>query len=152
MDSLSIIILIIVVVGLLWILRNVIGRKAPTRLPMIMAIMSNINDNLKIMASWQAHQLPSKKFRINSWRAYQDKLDFLDPVTGEALRESFTLMTAINEKIDSSIRNPSTKMEQDLSPDRLREPLTRSKRDLSQWIQENITNESRRSRRGWFGW
>jgi F0F1-type ATP synthase membrane subunit a len=66
MDTISVVILVLVIVILLWGITRLRSRKTAPRLQIAMEIISNVNDNLRLLAEWQTGKLSKKKFKIKS--------------------------------------------------------------------------------------
>ena len=135
---------------LLWTLTRRRGRGTP-RLQTAIAVISDVNENLKVLETRQANPQSTKKFKTGAWKAYQDKLDFLDPATVASLKESSTLIEEFNQRIESARKTRSMATLQDMPLDKLKEPLSKSKEGLVQWLKANLQEEMKPTRRGCLG-
>lgn len=145
----SLILFIVVIIVLIWLVTRRRGRDSP-RLQVAIALIADINDNLKIMENHRIDPASIKKFKDRSWKAYQEKLDFMDVPTALAIKECFSLISEINEKIDVARKSQSPAILQELPLEKLRESISKSKEGLVAWLRANLQSEMR-SRRGPFG-
>jgi hypothetical protein len=149
MDWQSIVILAIVIFALVWIVTRLKGRaRNPSHLRVAMELISNINDDLKLIVQKQANPDLVKKFKINSWRAYQEHLGFLEPGAIDMIKESFKQMEDYNIKVEESKAVPGTVLPE-LPLETLKETLIKSRAEVAKWIRDNISRESTRS---FFSW
>ena len=145
----SIILLVILIIILVWLFTRR-GRRDSPRLQVAIALIADVNDNLKILENHRIDPASTKKFRDRSWKAYQEKLDFMDASTSLAIKDCFTLISEVNEKIDIARRNKSPATLQELPLEKLRELLAKSKDGLVSWLRVNLQSEMR-TRHGPFG-
>lgn len=149
MDWQSIVILAIIVFALIWVVTRLKGRpRNPAKLRVAMEIVSNINEDLKLIVQKQSNPDQLKKFKTSSWRAYEEHMDFLTPETVAAIKESFTIMEEYNNKLEEKKVITTTKLP-DISLENLKETLIKARTGVATWIRENI---SRESTRGFFSW
>jgi hypothetical protein len=150
-DWTSWILLAVVIVALFWILGR--GRRRGGTSPNLesaIRLMSNINDNLKIMRMHMADRTSTKKFKTLDWSVFESKAGFLDQPTVDALKSSYYTMNELNTKIDDARRTKNTALLQELPVDKLNEPLTAAQQGVQKWLRDNIQTEMS-SRRGIFG-
>jgi hypothetical protein len=147
MDWKSIVIFVIIVVGLVWLLVRLRGNvRNPPRLRMAMEMISNLNDNLRIIVQKQSDPSFSKKFKIESWKNYQEHLAFLEPEYKEyiePLRNSFTQMEEYNKTLTPSGSSLGA-APAPIDLDNLKEVTVQARTGLAKWIQDNIQRESTR--------
>ncbi len=148
----SILIFVLIIGVLLWWLgRRGGGRRGTQKLQAAIGLISNVNDNIKILGIHRAEPQSTKKFRDGSWKVHQDKLDFLDTATVNALKETFSLVSDFNEKIGLAKKTKTTATLQELPLDKLNEPLAKSKEGLVQWLKANLQSEMGSTRRNTWG-
>ncbi len=148
-DTTSIIIFVVIVVCLVWLLFRLRGRsRNPPHIQVAMGLISNVNDDLKLLKEKKPDAPLDKKFKVNGWHAYEFHLDFLDKDTQAALKECFPVMVEYNKKLDIA-KATFTPSKEELAVDSLFEALRKSREGLAKWIQENISKESTR---GIFSW
>ena len=141
-------IIIIIIFGVLKKRRG--GGK--TRLEVAVGLLSETNHNLKIMDAFSSNWRVQKKFKTGNWNRNQDKIDFLDQELQNNLADAFDLAEDFNERIAEAKQHKSTSYLAGIQADKLREPLTKSKEGLTEWVQANFQTEmSQRRRRGLFG-
>jgi hypothetical protein len=145
-----------ILIGLIFLMLvwNITRRRKTgnANLDVAIAVLQNVNNNLKIMESRLTNWQSKKKFQTGSWSHYKDKLTFLDTSTTDALNESFTLAEEFNSRIESAKKNNAMLLLQDMQVERLREPLTKSKEGLIAWLRTDYETEQRnRPRRGCLG-
>jgi hypothetical protein len=145
----SITLFVIVIALIIWFFTRRRGRESP-RLQVAIALIANVNDNLRIMETHRIDPQSTKKFKDGAWKGYGDRLEFLDVPTAAALKDSFAIISEFNEKIESAKNTRSTIVLRDLPLEKLKEPLAKSKEGLVQWLRANLQDEMR-TRRGPFG-
>ncbi len=123
-----------------------------THLEVAASLLSETNHNLKIMDAFSSNWRITKRFKTGNWNRNQDKIDFLDEDLQDNLSDAFSLAEDFNQRIVEAKRHKSTSYLAGIQVDKLREPLTRSKEGLTEWVQANFQTEmSQRRRRGLFG-
>ncbi len=149
-DWTSIIILAIIVIALIWFIGRR-GKRGTPKLQVMLGLISDVNDNIKLLETRRINPQSTKKFRGRSWKAYQDKLDFLDATTVNTLKETFNLVSDFNEQIELAKKSQTTATLQELPLDKLKQPLTKSKEVLVQWLRANLQTELGPTRRNTWG-
>lgn len=126
-------------------------KQASTKLQVVIGLLSNINHNMKVMEaylkSWQA----KKKFKTGNWKKHKESMDFLEPAVQTSINESFTIAEDFNQQIEVALKSGTASMLSALPVEKLREPLTKSKKGISEWLQANLQTEMYSRRRGLFG-
>ena len=141
-------IIIIIIFGILMKRR----RGGKSRLEVAVGLLSEVNHNLKAIDTVSSDWQVKKKFKIRNWNRNQDKIDFLDEELQDNLSSAFSLAEGYNNKIDEAKQHKSTSYLAAIQPDKMREPLTKSKDGLTEWVQANFQTELlQRRRRGLFG-
>ncbi len=141
----SLILFVAVIVLLIWFVMRGRRREGP-KLQVALAMIANVNDNLKIMETHRIDPLSTKKFKAGAWKSYSDKHDFLDAHTVPALKESFNLIAEFNNTINSAKKDKNPAILQGLPLDKLKDPLSRSKDGLVLWLRANLQTEMRHGR------
>ena len=145
------IIFAVLIIVLIWVWSRWRHRGGGTsRLQSAINMISDVNENLKLLEQRRINPQSTRKFKTGAWRAYQDKMDYLEPETFTSLKDSFTLIEEMNAEIEVARKSNSTDSLRDIPLDKLRDPLTRSKQGLVKWLRENLQSESI-NRRGLFG-
>ena len=125
------------------------GRKTP--LGMAATLLSEINQNQKLIETFNFHWR-SNRFKTGSWERNEDKLDFLPQELLDTLSDAFDMAEDFNERIDAAKKYKSDSYMASISVDKLRSPLAKSKQALEEWLQANMQNpEYHPRRRGLFG-
>jgi hypothetical protein len=145
----SYIIFIALILILIFILFRTRKRSTP-RLQSAIGMISDVNENLKILETRRMNPELPKKFKTGAWKAYQDRLDYFEAETLKALTESYKLINEMNEQIEVARKTQSLSTLKDLPLDKLKEPLAKSKEGMVNWLRANIQAESQ-SRRNLFG-
>jgi hypothetical protein len=149
-DWQSYIIFAAVILLLLWVLTR--GRRRGSgRLQIVISLISNVNDNLKIMETHANNKQSTKKFKTREWSYYQDKVDFIDQSIVDELKKSYFTMNDFNREIDLARQNRNTVSLMQLPIENLRDPLIKGKQGLAQWLRDNIQKEMASRRGGLFG-
>jgi hypothetical protein len=148
-DWTSYLIFAVLIIILLWTLTR--GRKRGTpRLQSAIHLISDINDNLKILENRRIDPQSNKKFKTGAWRAYQDRLDFFETDTLNALKETYTIIDEMNVKIEIAKKSQSLSTLQDLPLEKLKEPMAKSKEGMVKWLKANLQAETQ-TRKSMFG-
>jgi hypothetical protein len=127
-------------------------RMGTPRVDAAIGILTNVNDNIKVMEDRAANWQSKKRFQTGGWKLYKDKVEFLDAALVSSLNQAFTLAEDFNARIDSARKNKVMATLQDMQVERLREPLTKSKEGLVAWLRANMQTELQsKKRRGFFG-
>ena len=141
-------IIIIIIFGILMRRRG--GGK--THLEVAVSLLSEVNHNLKVMDAFSSNWRVKKRFKTGNWNRNQDKTDFLDEELQDNLSDAFSLAEDFNQRVIEAKQHKSTSYLAGIQVDKLREPLTKSKEGLTEWVQANFQTEmSQRRRRGLFG-
>ena len=131
--------LIILLPIVLLILFNIFFRKRRedrTQPEIVISLLSEIALNQQIMEAF-LQKWQSRKFRAGSWQRNKAKLDFLDQELQNTLARAFSLAEEFNQDIDSARKYKSSSYLAGISVDKLREPLTRSRQGLEEWLQSS---------------
>ncbi|MDD5701655.1 MAG: hypothetical protein PHU23_06340 [Dehalococcoidales bacterium] len=101
------------------------------------AVLSDINQNLRVADERLANYQSKKKFYTGSWSNYKDKLGFLGTELSSDLNKSFLMAEDFNMRIDSAKRSNAMSVLQDMPVESLKEQLTRNKEALVSWLKTN---------------
>ena len=146
--------IILVVVILLFMLGSIFLRRRSTEkteLGKIITLLSEINQNLKIIDAFSFH-LGVKKFKTDSWNRNKTKLDFLDERLQATLANAFGMAEEFNQRIDEAKKYKSSSYLASIEVDKLKDTMTKSQQELGEWFQENKDKkELLPKKRGLFG-
>jgi hypothetical protein len=140
--------IVLIVLFLIW---NIVRRRkvGNTNLDAAAGVLSEVNDNLRIMEERMANWQSKKKFKTSFWKNYSSRLDFLDQELKSKLNEAYAMADDFNARIDSARKNNSMPLLQDMQVSRLRDPLMKSKEGLVTWLRTNYQAEAQNNpRRG----
>jgi hypothetical protein len=143
------IVLIALILILIWVLTRT-RKHAPPRLQSAIGMISDINENQKILETRRIDPQSPKKFKTGAWKAYYEKCDYFDAETLAALKETYTLINDMNLKIEIAKKTQSLETLKELPLDKLKDPLTKSKDGMVKWLRDNLQTETQ-SRRNIFG-
>ncbi len=118
---------------------------------MVGGLLTEINENQQLMEAflvkWQA-----RKFKTGSWQRNKNRLAFLEQSAQTALADAFDLAEDFNRQIASAKKHKSASYLANINVDKLKEPLTRSRQGLEEWLQANAGQKGLPTgRRGLFG-
>ncbi len=146
--------IILVVVILLFMLGSIFLRRRTmekTELGKIVSLLSEINQNLKIIDAFSFHWR-TKKFKTGAWQRNTTKLDFLDEKLHTTLANAFGMAEEFNQRIDEAKKYKSSSYLASIEVDKLKDTMTKSKQELEEWFQENKDKQELLPRkRGLFG-
>ncbi|MFQ6122293.1 MAG: hypothetical protein ACE5LA_04455 [Dehalococcoidales bacterium] len=134
--------LVIVLVIAFFLVLNVVirarrGRGTP--LGMVVTLLSEINQNQRLIETFDFHWR-TKKFKTGCWKRNKRKLDFLPQELLTCLSDTFGIAEDFNQKMDAARKYKSDSYLASISVDKLKLPLHRSKQQLEEWLQANMQN------------
>lgn len=110
------------------------------KLTVVRSLLSEINYNQNLIEAysmrWQA-----RKFKTAIWKRNKDKMDYVAPDLFSTLAGAYEITEEFNQEIDTAKKYQSNSYIASIKMDRLREPLTKSKQGLEEWIQLNKGKE-----------
>jgi hypothetical protein len=139
MSQQTLIYVIIIALLIIFLIGTYIFRK-PAGTPKtraVMGILAEVNDNLKTMENRLANPQIRTKFKTGKWQSFRNNIGFLDEETADSLGKAFSLIEEFNS---GSGYTQSVEI--------LREPLTQSKKGLSDWMRNNYQAELQQNKRG----
>ena len=145
---------VFIVIILLLILWAFARRRKPRsmNLDVAIAVLSDIDNNLKVMQVRIADHLSKKNFKVTNWRIYKEKLEFLGPELVATINGAFTIAEEFSNRIGAAKKNNTLASLQDMQVESLKEPLTKSRQGLVAWLRANVNTEMQNDRRrNWFG-
>lgn len=147
-NLLLLLMLVIFFVGGIFLFRKRKG--GGTSLEMVVALLSEVSYNRKLMEDFHFHW-NIKKFKVDSWNRDKSKLDFLDQPLQAALSDAFNLIEDFNQRIDAAKKNRTSSYLAGIDIEKLRTPLDKSWQGLQEWLKENLEKAGLPPRRGLFG-
>jgi len=125
------------------------GEKTPGEIAT--SLLSEVTYNQNLMESFNL-QWQAKKFKMGSWNRNKAKLNFLDQSLQHILTDTFSIAEDFNREIDAAKKYKSSSYLANISVDRLRTPLAKSKEGLEEHLQDDMgKKEMPPRRRGLFG-
>jgi len=113
-------------------------RRRAERTPqeIVTSLLTEINQNQQLMeaflVNWQV-----KKFKTSSWQRNKNRLNFLDQSVQTALANAFDLAEDFNRQMASAKTHKSASYLANINVEKLREPLSRSRQGLEDWLSLN---------------
>jgi len=101
------------------------------------SLFFDVNANLRLVESFSFQGRPNK-FKTGSWERNSGKVEFLDASLRSTLADAFGLAESFNQEIEAAKRYKSTTYLSAINVDKLKEPLTKSKQGLEEWLKANI--------------
>ena len=132
-------ILLVIVIGVAWWFLFRRGKYVNKSETIVNKLLLEIDYNLDLLELHLNDNQSRKQFKANTWLMYEDKLGFLGPELTAAMKDSFRLITEINLRIDLTRRGSDNA---EIQIERLRDPLTRSKEGLLNWLKTNASQEN----------
>ena len=122
-----------------------------TELGKIISLLSEINQNLKIIDAFSFHWR-AKKLKTGAWQRNEAKLDFIGEKLQTTLANAFGMAEEFNRGIDEAKRHKSTSYLASIQVDKLKDTMTKGQQELGEWFQENKDKQELLPRkRGLFG-
>jgi len=131
--------IILVVVIMLLMLGSIFLRRRTmekTELGRVIALLSEINQNLKIIDAF-SFNLRVNKFKTGSWTRNKTKLDSLDERLRTTLASAFDMAEEFNWKIDEAMKHKSSSYLASIEVGKLKDAMTKSQQQLGEWFTEN---------------
>ena len=127
---------ILIVVGLI-VLQIFLGRRrrgARSQQQIVQSLLLEIRVNQALAETFMQREKP-RKFDINGWRLYKNKIDFLSQSLQTDLSNVYMIMEDYNIQIESAKKFKSTSYMVSVDVNRLHEPLKKCREELEQWLQ-----------------
>jgi len=115
-------------------------REQKKRLTVVKSLLSEINYNQKLVEAF-SFRWQTKKFKVRNWKKNKDKMDYIDQSLHATLASIYEIAEEFNQEIDAAKKHKSPGYLASIQVDRLREPLTRSKEGLEEWLRLNKGKE-----------
>lgn len=112
-------------------------RPERTHPEVVQNLLTDVKLNLALVEIFHLPKKP-KKFEVNSWQRNKTRINFLAQSLKSALSEVFVMAEDFNRQIDMAKRSKSANHTVNIDVDKLKEPLTRSKQGLEEWLLINI--------------
>jgi hypothetical protein len=124
----------------LFLIFNVLFRKQQEqkrRVAVVKSLLSEIDHNQKLAESFSVRS-QAKKFKTATWDRNREKIDYIeDGELYSTLVDAYEIIKEFNRGIDTAKKYKSTSYLMSIKSERLREPLTRSKQGLQEWLELN---------------
>ena len=113
----------------------------------VRSLLSEIDYNQRLVEAF-SRQWQTKNFKTATWKRNKGKMDYIAPGLGYTLSSAYEIIDEFNREIDRARKQKSTSYLAAIRVERLREPLTRSRQGLEEWLQlnkgkENVLKRSR---------
>jgi regulatory protein YycI of two-component signal transduction system YycFG len=140
MDQQTIVIVVIaaLVIFLIWTYLRRKSSGSP-KVDAVEGVLKDVSDNIKIMEEKLANPQSTKKFQTGNWKRFKKKIGFLETPELASIDQAFTLAGDYNAQTLH-----------DTPVEKLREPLSQSRKALSDWLRANRSKELE-SQTGIFG-
>ena len=153
-DNLPFFLLIIGLILLQFFLRRR-GKPEATYRDIVQNLLTEVKLNQALVETFSLRQKP-KKFEITSWQLAKNKLDFLDHPLQISLTDAFTIIQDFNQQIEATKKHKSASYMANVDADKLKEPLSKSKQGLEEWLKSKIAKKDTPAKRpgifdDWFG-
>ncbi len=150
MDWQTLILLVLIIALLVWSFTRR-RRPANDNLGMVVAVIMDIDYDLKIAAERAKNYQSGKTFRTAAWTRNHTKLGFLSSDLNTQMSESFALLDDFNSRIQSAKKSKSFATLQDLPLDKASESLNKSRAGLVDWLRTSDAAKAQEGRRGCLG-
>ncbi len=100
-------------------------------------LLSEVKLNWALAETFHLRQKP-KKFEVTRWQMNKDKLDFLKPSLQSALSDAFGIAEDVNQRVKDAKKYKSASYLAGINTDKLKEPLTKSRQGLEEWLLMNV--------------
>lgn len=126
---------IIIAVLVLLLLQFFFWRPKPekTRQDIAHSLLTEVKLNQAVAGIFGLREKP-KKFEVTSWQRNKNRLDFLNESLQVALSDAFGMIEDFNRQIQMAKKHRSSSYMANLSVDKLKEPLSKSKQGLEEWF------------------
>ncbi|MDP3879886.1 MAG: hypothetical protein Q8Q07_06250 [Dehalococcoidales bacterium] len=135
-ENAPIILLVIALIFLqIFLRRGLRPRMVPQDI--VHGLLSEVRLNLAMAESFNA-RTKLKKFETVNWQRHQGRVDFLNKSLQANLSDSYTLIGELNQQIAAAKKHKSVNYMATISPDKLKELLSRSRQGLEEWSLANV--------------
>ena len=132
-------VIIIVAILAIVLLQFVLRRRKPETMHGQIAQnrLMEVRLNQALAGSFHLRQKP-KKFEVTIWQRNKTKLDFLSQSLQVVLSDTFMMAEDFNRQIEAARKYKSNSYIVNISIDKLKEPLDKSKEGLEEWLLANV--------------
>ena len=132
-------VIIIVAILAIVLLQFVLRRRKPETMHGQIAqnLLMEVRLNQALAGSFHLRQKP-KKFEVTIWQRNKTKLDFLSQSLQVVLSDTFMMAEDFNRQIEAARKYKSNSYIVNISIDKLKEPLDKSKEGLEEWLLANV--------------
>jgi RecA/RadA recombinase len=107
------------------------------------ALLREIDTNLKIINQRRQNPDSTKKFRTTSGRHAIGKTDYLNPDMVKRIDEMYKTLNEMNEAIESAKQTKNTAMLHSLSFDNLEKEINKNRSELIEWLREDYESSKK---------
>ncbi len=107
------------------------------RQEIVESLLSEVRLNQALAETFSLRQKP-KKFETVSWQRCKTGLDFLDQSLQAILSDAFGMAEDFNQQIEAAKKYKSASYMVNVNVDKLKEPLTKSRQGLEQWLLSTV--------------
>ena len=111
-------------------------KPATTHREIAQSLLTEVKLNQALAESYHLRQKP-KKFETVSWQRSKNKLDFLSQSLQVVLSDAFTAVEDFNRQIEAAKRYKSASYMVNMSVDKVKQPLDKSRQGLEEWLLRN---------------
>jgi hypothetical protein len=133
-SSWQIIIPLVVLIAVSFIMRRRRSERNPQEIAT--SIILDLNADQKIIDEFDYQKRP-KKLKTGSWKRNEAKVNFLDESIRSDINKFFSMADDFNLQVDSAKRYGTVHLSS-ISVERMKEPLTKSREALNEWLKTNM--------------
>ena len=132
--AVGVVVTIIVIVVLFSFLR---GRGGVAHRPeVIQFLLYDVKLNQVLVDTFHQREKPRRLEKTN-WEINKSKISFLGESLKDTLKQTFNMVEEVNQDLKMTKKNKSLSY-QDINVSRLKEPLTRCREGLEEWLMDTI--------------
>lgn len=130
---------ILVVIGIIVLQIFLMRRRKPevTQQESVRNLLAEVRMNLGLVEIFRVHQ-QAKRFEMVSWQRNKTNLDFLDQSLQVVLSDAYMMAEDFNRQIKVAKKYKSASYMVNINIDKLKEPLTKSKQGLEEWLLSKV--------------
>jgi len=118
-------------------------RRISSQLETTIALLREIDTNLKVINQHRQNADSTKKFRNASGKRAVEKMDHFTPELKKRVDEMYRIINDMNEAIESAKKTKNTAMLHSLSFDNLEKLINQNRAEMIEWLREDYESNKK---------
>jgi len=151
-DATGWILLVAIILLLFFLLTRTRKKQRSNKLDTAIAVLGDINHNLKVMELRKTDKLSKKNFKVDNWKFNKEQLVFIEKEMVELMDQGFKVAEEFKVKIDTAKKSKTLESLPDMDYEQMKEPFLKGRQALLTWLRANVNSElGLDKRRSWLG-